>query len=357
MKKPSTYLFALVLIAVAGTLLFGRFGSGTRHQIASPGGAVTVLTAPAREESWADQVEALGTGRANEAVAITANVSGKVDAVHFEDDQSVDAGQLLVQLDARLQRARLQEARVNLQEDERLLRYYSKLESTQAVSRTLLDEQQAKVDASRARLAAAEAELEDFAIRAPFAGMLGTRQVSPGSLVAPGTVVTTLDDIEPLRLDFTVPERWLSQLRAGQVVEATSVAWPGRKFAGVVQSIGSRVDPVTRSARVRAELENRERLLRPGMLLTLTLFTEARKAVTVPEMAILKQAEQNFVYVVDDGNLATRRPVQLGRRRQGRVEILDGLATGEQVVTEGTQKMQPGVEVIIADGQQPAAVK
>src|SRR5699024_6156002 len=143
--------------------------------------------------------------------------------------------------------------KVLLQEDRRLLDHYQALQRTQAVSRTMLEEQQAKVAAAEARVAAAEALLADFVIAAPFSGVLGVRQVSHGALVSPGSPITTLDAIATVKVDFSVPERWISQLLPGQTVTASSVAWPGRAFTGTVSSIGSRVDPATRAVSVHAE--------------------------------------------------------------------------------------------------------
>ncbi len=350
MKNFATYLL-LALVTVAALFWYrGVYRPGAAGNIPPPAKQVLVRAEAAQLQDFVDRVEALGTTRASEAVEITADVTGKVVAVNFEDDQWVEKGEELVQLEAERERAQKLEAEVNLQEDERLLDHYKTLARSQAVSKTLLDEQQAKVWASRARLAGAEAELEDFTIHAPFSGMLGARRISPGSLVTPGTVITTLDAIDSLRVDFTVPERWLSRLQARQVIRAGSVAWPDREFHGEVLSIGSRVDRLTRAAQVRAQVDNSERLLRPGMLLTLTLFTEPRQVVSVSEMAVVKEVEDNYVYVIDAANTVSRRPVQLGSRHEGRVEIVEGLEAGERVVTEGTQKVSPGATVIVADG-------
>ncbi len=214
----------------------------------------------------------------------------------------------------------------------------------------MLEEQRAKVDISQARVETARAELAEFTIRAPFSGFLGGRLVSPGSLVSPGTVITTLDNLEVLKVDFTVPERWLSRLVRGQAVTATSVAWPGIIFDAEVTSIGPRVDPATRAIRVRAHMTNSELRLRPGMLLNVALVSNPRSALVVSEKALMQEGSERYVYMVNNDDTVVRRVVTTGQRRYGLVEILDGLDPGQEVVTEGIQKVREGSSVRIDDG-------
>lgn len=310
--------------------------------------AAMVRTDEARIEPITDSLEALGTIRADEAVEITANVSAKVVSVNFSDNQRVQAGAVLVELDADSTRARLQEAEVVLREDRRLLEHYQALDKNAAVSKTMLEEQRSKAAASEARVAEVRAEFKDFTIVAPIGGVLGTRQVSPGSLVSPGTVVTTLDAIATLKIDFTVPERWISQLEPGQKITATSIAYPDKTFEGTVASIGSRVDPITRAANVHAVMENADLLLRPGMLLGIQLMSEPRPALMVSEKAVIQEGSSLFVYALKEDNSVERRTVTLGKRRPGLVEIVEGLAVGDRVVVEGTQKIRAGSVVQIA---------
>jgi membrane fusion protein (multidrug efflux system) len=196
------------------------------------------------------------------------------------------------------------------------------------------------------------AQLSDRVITAPFDGILGLRQVSPGTLVTPGTPIATLDDISVIKLDFTVPERYLAVLQAGQDVAARSETYPDREFAGRIASVDSRVDPVTRSVTVRAEVPNAERLLRPGMLMSLDVFLAPRQAIVVPEIAVLQVGADAFVYRVKADQTVERAKVELGSRREGEVEVRAGLAGGDRVVTEGTVKLREGVSVVEA---RPAA--
>jgi len=296
----------------------------------------------------AESIDGLGTVRALEALEITSRVTSTVKNIYFSDNAMVEAGDILVELDAAREQAALREARVLLREDRRLLDHYQALQKTQAVSRTMLEEQQAKVAAAEARVAAAEALLADFVIAAPFSGVLGVRQVSQGALVSPGTPIATLDAIATVKVDFSVPERWLSQLTPGQIITASSVAWPGRAFAGIVSSIGSRVDTATRAVHVHAEMDNTDRLLRPGMLLSIRLTSEPRSALLVSEAALIQEGSERYVFVVDDHSVVTRRPVSVGQRDGGRVEVVSGLLPDEKIIIEGSQKVRHGVSVELA---------
>jgi membrane fusion protein (multidrug efflux system) len=191
-------------------------------------------------------------------------------------------------------------------------------------------------------------QLSDRVITAPFDGVLGMRQVSPGSLVTPGTPIATLDDISLIKLDFTVPERFIAVITRGQDVTARSETYPDRDFAGKVASVDSRIDPVTRSVTVRAELPNPDRLLRPGMLMTVAVFLEPRQAVVVPEIAVVQVGTESFVYRVNADHTVARAKVTLGSRREGEVELRSGLSPGDRIVTEGIVKLRDGMQVVEA---------
>jgi membrane fusion protein (multidrug efflux system) len=187
-------------------------------------------------------------------------------------------------------------------------------------------------------------------ITAPFDGILGLRQVSPGSLVTPGTPIATLDDISLIKLDFQVPERFLAVLAKGQEVTARSGTYPDREFDGRVTSVDSRVDPVTRSVTARAEIPNRDRLLRPGMLMSVQVFLQPRQAIVVPEIAVVQVGTESFVYRVKADGTVERAVIALGSRRQGAVEVTSGLSAGERIVVEGTVKLREGARVVESGG-------
>ncbi len=307
--------------------------------------ATAVITTTVAPVEWRDTIEALGTARANESVTLTAKVSEIVRKVAFESGDDVRTGDVLVDLSSGAQVAGLEEAQAAYHEAERQLKRQQELADKQLVSASQIDTQRAARDAALARMNVVRAALSDRVITAPFDGVLGLRQVSPGSLVTPGTAIATLDDISVIKLDFSVPERFLSLLARGQDVAARSETYPGREFAGTVTSVDSRVDPVTRSATVRAAVPNPDRLLRPGMLMSVVLFRAPRSALVVPEIAVMQVGPESFIFRVKPDNTAERVKVSLGSRRKGEVEIVQGLAAGDRIVTEGIVKLRDGASV------------
>jgi membrane fusion protein (multidrug efflux system) len=309
------------------------------------GGAATPVTiVTVRSERLAQKLEALGNARANESVDITSKTTNVVTAVRFRDGERVRRGQVLVQLDDATARADVAAAQAALTESEAQYNRSRELLNTQALSKSQFDQLEATLKSNRAMLQAAQARLEDTVIRAPFSGRVGLRRVSVGTLISPGNVITTLDDTSIIKLDFSVPENFVSTLREGLAVRATAPSFPGRSFTGQVASIDSRVDMNTRSVTVRALLSNEDGALRPGMFLNVSLAKEEREAMVIPEEALTPEAEKQFVFVVADGK-AQRREVRIGGRRPGSVEVLAGLNPGEHVVVEGTQKVRDGSAV------------
>ena len=307
--------------------------------------APAVVVSEASMVAFPVSVEALGTAQANESIEIRPQVTETVEKIHFEEGQQVEAGQILVELDDAQLQAEVAQARAQLVDSESQFRRATELFETRAVSASELERLEAQRDADRAVLAAAQARLEDTVIRAPFAGRIGLRRVSPGSLVSSDTVITTLDDTSIIKLDFDVPETALAKLDVGLVVRAQSAAYPDAVIEGTVSSIDTRIDPVTRTVRVRALVDNDEGLLRPGMFLTVTAAREDVRSLVIPEQALVPEQSRQFVFVVLDNQTVEKREVQTGRRRPGQIEILHGLQPGEVVVAEGTQKARPGEPV------------
>lgn len=308
-------------------------------------GPVMVEAAEVREAVLVDSIEALGTTVANESVTLTAKVTDTVGKVHFEDGQFVETGAVLVELTNEEEQALLAEARANLRDAENQRNRLRDLRTQNLVAASSLDEAEARVEAARARLNTIVARLKDRLIRAPFAGLLGFRQVSEGTLITPGTAVTTLDDISVIKLDFTVPETALATLAAGQKITAQSAAYGDRAFEGTVSSVGSRVDPVTRAVVVRALIDNEARALRPGMLMTVQLVTRERTTLVVPESAVVQVGDEAYVFAINGDLTVARKVIVTGVRRRGLVEVLDGLEQGARVVSEGVIKVREGAEV------------
>jgi len=348
MTAPSRSLYRSSLPAIAALLaVIAGCGDDASSTSEAPQ-ATQVTTTTVTPVKWRDTIEALGTTRANESVTITAKVSEIVRKVAFESGDIVEAGAVLVDLSSGAQLAGLEEARAAYQEAERQLKRQQELADRQLIAASLIDTQRAARDAARARMDVVRAELSDRVITAPFDGVLGLRQVSPGSLVTPGTPIATLDDISIIKLDFSVPERFLALLARGQDITAQSETYPNRDFQGTVTSVDSRIDPVTRSVAVRAEVPNPDRLLRPGMLMSVRLFQEERDTLVVPEIAVLQIGLESFVFRVTANRTAERVSVELGARRKGEVEIARGLSAGDRIVTEGAVKLRDGVPVSYA---------
>jgi membrane fusion protein (multidrug efflux system) len=304
-----------------------------------------VIVAEAAVKPFPLAAEALGNARANEAVEIRPQIAAAIVEILFDEGQRVQQGEVLVRLESSEPLAQLAAARAALVDSESQYRRASELFRTRVVSESQLEQLEAQRDADQAAVHAAEARLNHTVIRAPFAGQIGLRRVSLGSIVSPETVITTLDDISSIKLDFNVPEVFLARLERGLTITALSAAWPDLTFAGEVISIDTRVDPVSRTVTVRALMPNEHGNLRPGMFLTVTLMKEDVEALIVPEQAIVPERSRQYVFVVGPDGVVARREVQTGRRRPGEVEILGGIEPGDRVIVEGTQKVRPGQSV------------
>lgn len=325
----------------------GRDGSRTQRDRGEPP-AVPVTTRQLRPQPWNDSLQALGTVRARESITVTAKVSETVQRVHFESGDEVAKGAPLVTLSGQAQVAALAEAQAAADEAEKLYRRQSGLADRQLIAHAALDTQRAARDAARARVAQIQAQLGDRVIRAPFAGVLGIRQVSPGALVTPGTAVATLDDISRVYVDFPVPEAALALVAPGQRVTARSEVYADRTFEGVVRTVDARIDETTRAATVRADFANADRALRPGMLLRVVLQRPERQALLVPEIAVVQVGTESFVFRVGADGRVERVGVKIGVRRDGLAEITQGVAAGERIVIDGTGKLRPGSRVVEA---------
>lgn len=350
----------LLVIALAAGLGGGGWyywqahaqGKATTGAAAPRTPTVTVDVVRAEPGVVEERVQSVGTARANEAVVVTAKVTGIVSSIGFQEGQRVQAGDLLIEFESRQARAELEEARANLEEYRRHLQRAELLRRSGAVTEARFDAAATLVQAGTARVKSMEARLADLRIVAPFAGKVGLRQVSLGNLVQPGTAVTTLDDVGRIKLEFALPEVSVGVLRVGLPVSARSAAYPGRTYEGQVRAIDTRVDPVTRSVRVNAEFGNADGSLLPGMFLMVELIAARREnAVLVPEEAVVPEGVRQYLFVVRDG-VARRTEITLGERLPGRVEIARGIAIGDQIILRGTQKVRDGTRVTISS--QPA---
>nr|WP_269836441.1 efflux RND transporter periplasmic adaptor subunit [Rheinheimera soli] len=304
--------------------------------------ATLVTTQVVSPSALVRQVTSLGTALANESVQIVTNTSDYLTALHINEGQRVEKGQLIAQLNDVEERARVAELSASLLDQKRQLDRVKNLAKTQATAQSLLDEQQTRVNTTQAQLDAVKARLNEMTIRAPFSGVLGLRQVSEGAYLTSGTVLTTLDDLNLIRLEFSVAEYYLAQLKPGMAVNSSSVAYPGKVFTGQIKAIDTRLDPVTRSVKVHALVPNEQLELRPGMLLNVGVTLDELQALQISEKAIVPLQNKHYVFVVNKDNSVTQTEVQLGQRMPGLVEIVSGLSSGDEVVIEGTTKIRSG---------------
>lgn len=340
MKK---IIIVLVLLIGAGYFYFQQQQPVKQVKKSRP--IPNVVVTKATMEPIRDEVEALGTSKANESITVTPKVTEVVTQVNFDDGDLVKKGRLLVQLQDSEQRARVTVAKVKVNDHQRELERIRTLVTSQTIAELERDRLQTLIDTAKAELAQAQSALSDRQIIAPFSGALGLRQVSTGALVSPGNAITTLDDISVIKLDFSVPERFIQSLALGKKVEAQAVAFDGEVFQGKVVSIDSRINPSTRAVIVRAEIPNPDQRLLPGMLMKVKLIKTSRDALILPESAIIPIQDRHYVYWVNDEGVIEQKQVELGLRKRGWVEILDGIALDEQIVVRGILKVRPGDKV------------
>lgn len=345
---------ALLIAGCGGDAPSSGGGPGGRGGPGGPGGdrPIPVTTVRLQPETFSERIAAIGTVKARESITVTAKVSELVEQVHFDSGDEVRAGAPLITLSDRQQRAALTEAQAAADEAERLYRRQSELAQQQLIARSQLDSQRATRDAANARVGQIRAQLADRVIRAPFSGLLGLRQVSPGALITPGTAIATLDDISAVFVDFPLPEAQLSVVAPGRPIGGRAAAYPGRDFAGTVETIDARVDPATRAATVRARVPNPERLLRPGMLINVELPSAERRTLLVPEIAVVQVGRESYLYRVGADDSVEQIEVTVGARGGGKAEILAGAAAGDRIVVDGTGKLRPGAKIV--EGAVPA---
>jgi len=318
--------------------------------IAQSSNPTPVFVAVVERQHFVDKLEALGSLKANENVELTSTVTELVTRINFEDGQRVVKGDVLVEMDADEELAEQAEEQSRIDEAQRQVNRLKPLIARGAASKSALDERQRELQTARARMKAILSRINKRQITAPFDGVVGLRNISVGSLAQPGTQVTTIDDDSVMKLDFSVPEVFLSTLLAGVKIEATSAAYPEDVFRGEIASVDSRINPVTRAIIVRAHLDNASQKLKPGLLMQIALQKNPRQALVVPEEAVIANGRENSVWLIVEKNAVTvveRRPVSIGVRRDGWVEIRDGLISGQQVVTHGTLRVRPGAEVSV----------
>lgn len=341
------FLFACLLIAgsvAAGGYFLGYIG-GAQQVAERARQAPPVVVGDVKRQDLVDEIEAIGTTYANESITLAAAVTELISEVNFEDGQKVSHGDVLIKLASQVEQASLQAAKATLDEAEKQLVRVEKLAKQGNTAETRLDEQTRIRDTARAEVERFQAEIERRIIRAPFDGVVGLRRVSPGALVQPGTDLATLQDISVLKLDFTVPEVYFTSLRPKQEIVVRTPVYRGREFAGEINAIEPRVDPVSRAVTVRAILPNNKGELKPGMLMSVGVIRERAKPLMIPEQSVVAIGPKTYVYKLEAENKVRRVEITTGRRKPGFVEVNAGLSEGDAIVVEGTIRITDGMTV------------
>jgi membrane fusion protein (multidrug efflux system) len=323
-------------------------GAGPGGRGGGRGQAVAEAIAAPRE--FADQIRVLGVARSKRSVNITSNTTELITRVMFTDGQRVAAGAPLVELQAREEDADLIQARAQLAQAQREYDRYRILAERGVAPRVTAETAETALQTARAAVAASEARRGDRVLRAPFAGVLGLTTVTPGTLISPGSVITTLDDTSAIRVDFPLPERYLGVLEVGTPLVATADAYAGETFNGRIALLDTRVNEQTRAVIARAEFANPGARIRPGMMMRVAVQQGRRQSLSVPEAAVQYEGQGAFVYRIargESGLTAQRVEVQAGAVEGGFVEILSGLDNNDRVVASGLNRIQPGAPVTV----------
>ena len=341
------FLATSCIVAGGGWWLWKKQTAAPAAKAAVPKGANAVTTAVVKLENYATDIEAIGTVLADESTSIAPNVTETVTALHFDDGQRVKKGDLLATLSDAKEQALLSSARSTLAEEEREITRLTALVKDGAAPEARLQERQTLAEVARQRIREAEAKMADRRILAPFDGVLGLRRISVGALVSPTTVITTLDKIDVVKIDFSVPETALSSLKPGIEIAAFAEGARDKQFKGKLSQLDSRVDPVTRSVAARAVIPNPTADLKPGMLVMVKLAMEPRMSLSIPERSLVPVGSKAYVFTIDNGK-AKRLEVKTGRRKPGFVEITSGVTEGLKIVADGLVGLQEGSPVNVA---------
>lgn len=326
---------------------------------AGPGGPpmAQVVVVQAKSQPLEEKISLVGNVLANEAVEIKSEVEGTVTEVHFSEGQSVEKGAPLITLNERKLQAEVQQAEANFKLSQSNLDRAKKLFEEKLISKQEYDQLSTTYQANEANLELRRQHLRDVKIIAPFEGVVGARSVSPGQVISKNTSITWVTDLDPVKVEVSVPERFLGQLKVNQPLDIKVAAYPKENFRGKVYFVAQNVNPVDRTALIKAELPNPDHKLKPGMFANLELTMAIREnAIVIPEVALTRVLDNNkaMVYIVGSNNVAQIRPVELGIRMPGEVEIIKGIQAGENVIVEGIQKTIPGNPVKIAPAEAAA---
>jgi membrane fusion protein (multidrug efflux system) len=355
------FFVVLLLVVLFGGIFGWKYYSGQKMaaMMGAPPPPATVASAGVKVETWQPYLHAVGSVEATQGVYVTTEVPGKVKAILADSGQTVSAGDVILQLDDSVDQADLQGLIAQRTLAKLQFERANKLVREKSVSQSEYDQSRAQLDSAEAALASKRALIGKKKIRAPFSGQLGISDINLGEYLSPGSNIVPLQALDPVFVDYTLPERHFGSVTVRQQVLVEVQAWPGRVFEGAITAVNPGIDPGTRSVRLRATLANPEQLLRPGMFAEVRTVLPARDGIlTLPRTAITYNpyGESVFVIVDKDGvQRVQRRPVKTGEVRNGRVEIVEGLQAGETVVSAGQVKLRNGQPVTIDNSVQLGA--
>ncbi len=366
MLKRMIIMLALTALVLGGVFGFEAFRSSmiAKFMVTLTNPPQTVSTMTAASQEWQSRLEAVGSTRAVNGANLSGQVAGIVSALHFESGADVQKGDLLVELDAADDIAHLNALKATATLNKTTYDRDSTLGQTGAVSKEVVDTDKGNYMNALALVDQQQALVDEKSIRAPFAGRLGIRQVDLGQYLAPGTPIVALQQLDPIFIDFYMPQQALARVKVGQAVSVKIDTFPDRSFAGKISAINSQVDAATRNVQMRATVENKDKVLLPGMFATVDIDVAApQKYVTLPQTAISYNSYGDIVYLVDDkGKDANGQPqlvarqifVTTGETRGDQVAVLSGVKDGDTIVTAGQMKLHNGTPVKIDNTVQPA---
>ena len=329
------------------------------QQPATPAAAkpqgLPVRAEPVKVAKVSDDVSAVGSLMAEESVIIRPEIDGRIVGLHFQEGQAASAGTRLVTIESTEYEAQAAAVRADLRTEEQRLVRTKELHQQNFISKDALDVQVGAVDRLKARLAEAESRVAKTVIRAPFSGIVGLRMISPGAYLKAGTDIVRIENVSSIKVDFRIPENYLSKIRPNQEILVRLDAYPGEEFRGRVYAIEPVVEERTRTIAMRARIPNKGFKLKPGMFVRVAVTMENRpNAIVIPEQAIWPQGKESFVFRVVDGKAALTK-VEIGNRQPGSVEIVKGLGANDMVVTDGQIKLRDGAPVVVMSAPPPAA--
>ena len=341
----------IVLLAIGSFIVSGCGPKQKKAGSAPMKMEMQVVAIEAKRERVSEIISLVGNLLANESVEIKSEIDGTVAEINFQEGQRVEKGQLLIRVDERKLAAAVAETEANFKLSQSNFERSQQLFKEKLVAQQEFDQMASVFQITKANLELKRQQLKDARILAPFSGIVGGRIVSPGQVIAKNTTLTWLTDVDPVKVEINVPERFISQLKVGQKIQINVASYPDKKFEGEVYFIAEQVDPTTRTAFVKAKIPNPELFLKPGMFANLDLTLKIREnAIVIPETALSQLIEGGgaTVFIVDKSSTAQMRKVKLGVRTAGKVEVLEGIEAGEMVIVEGLQKIGPGMAVKFA---------